>query len=174
MMLFDDGNFIFFVHALNRFVKVSFKVNIACLDGKFQISHLIRSEMLQILVCRVFYLFFVFQYFQANLFSKMSLELSLLLLIHYCFNKGQNYEKIGSGAAEIVKFVLESDFKLASMIFEEPTSSDRNKLFVRIVCASFELLLSSWFHHTFNFLLSTLLARVFFGFLVFILFLFEL
>jgi hypothetical protein len=73
----------------------------------------------------------------------MSLKLSLFLLIHYCFNKGQNYEKISPGATEIVKSVLESNFQLTSMIFKEPTPSDRDKLFVRVVCASFELLLSS-------------------------------
>ena len=115
--------------------------------------------MLQIFHLCVLNLSLVLGNFCRNFFLEMCKKHILFLDRHNRFDKSQYDKKVSSCAFKGFVFRFESMLELRRIIFENPSTSDWNKLLMRVVSASFKLLFSSWsckFRHGF---LGTLFAH---------------
>jgi len=96
--------------------------------------------MFQILIYSDLNFSLVNVYLGLNFFSEMGYKKFLLFLAHGRFYKGQNNEKIGPCAFQTSKLILKCGFELKAIVFEHPSPGHRDKLFMGVICASFEFL----------------------------------
>ena len=98
--------------------------------------------MLKVFIAGILDLFLVNINFCVDFSGKMQFKLLLLLETHHFFDKSQNHKEVSPCTSQSAVFGLESSFELTPVVFEHPSSGNRNELFMGVVSASFKLLLS--------------------------------
>lgn len=115
--------------------------------------------MFQIFHLCVFNLSLILTNFSWDFFLEMCKKHFLFLDIHNRFDKSQYDKKISSCAFKGFIFWFKSMLNLRRVIFEHPSTSNRNKLLMRVIGAPFKFLLSSWSGQFRNNFLRALIAH---------------